>query len=161
MDITKAIANMAPRPKPMTLGLYTDGMRGLSFEEMLDTCVDIGIEVLELGVGGFSSAPHVNVEQLVDSKHARHEFLAKIADKGLRIAALNCSGNPIAPGELGKRHAGDIERAMMLAELLEVDTIVAMSGLPAGCEGDQCPNWVTAIFPFENTDILEYQWDIA
>jgi sugar phosphate isomerase/epimerase len=32
------------------------------------------------------------------------EFMAKLRGHGLSISALNCSGNPLHPGEIGARH---------------------------------------------------------
>jgi sugar phosphate isomerase/epimerase len=43
--------------------------------------------------------------------------------------------------------------------LLGVDTIVLMSGLPAGGPNDVRPNWVTCAWPSENREILDWQWN--
>ena len=47
---------------------------------------------------------------------------------------------------------------MQLAELLGVNSIVLMSGLPAGGPNDVRPNWITTAWPFEHAEILEWQW---
>lgn len=148
-------------PNPMKLGLFTDGLAMMPFDQMLDAVVDMKIEVLEFGTGGYSNAPHLNMETLLASAQARKDFLASIESRGLKIAALNCSANPLWPGEKGKKHAKDIEDTFHLAELLEVKHIVSQSGLPSGSPTDTCLNWVTHTYPPEMTEILEYQWGVA
>ncbi|MBV1938758.1 hypothetical protein KUF83_19660 [Streptomyces sp. BV286] len=44
------------------------------------------------------AAPHIDIDWLLDSDGARREPLAKVADRGLTISALTCSGNPLHPG---------------------------------------------------------------
>ena len=46
-----------------------------------------------------------------------------------------------------------------LAEYLGVKKVIMMSGLPAGCPGDQTPVWITTSWPPETPGILEYQWN--
>ena len=40
----------------MKIGLYSDALPDLSFTDFLDWSADHGIEAVELGTGGFSSA---------------------------------------------------------------------------------------------------------
>jgi len=42
-----------------------------------------------------------------------------------------------------------------------VDAVTTFSGLPAGSEAGEVPNWITAPWPTEHGDALEYQWDVA
>ena len=152
----------APRhPVPMSLCLFTDGLRHLEFEEMLDKCVEMGIEGLELGTGAYSVAPHLNLDELLKSGEARKKYLDAVDKRGLKIVAFNCSGNPVAPGELGKNHRRDMDKTLELAKLMGVKTIVAQSGLPAGGPDDVHPNWITHTFPPSCSEILEYQWGIT
>lgn len=148
-------------PNPMKLGLFTDGLPDMSFEQVLDEAVSMGIEVLELGTGGYSCAPHLDMARLLESAQARKEFLHAIESRGLSIAALNCSANPVGPGERWASHAPDIMNTLRLAELLGVKHIVSQSGLPAGSPTDTALNWVTHTYPPEMHDILNYQWDVT
>jgi sugar phosphate isomerase/epimerase len=126
---------VAPRhPIPMSLCLFTDGLRHLPFEEMLDACVKMRIEGLELGTGAYSVAPHLDLDGLLASEDTRIKYLDAIKKRGLKIVAFNCSGNPVHPGELGKQHRIDIDKTFELAKLMGVTTIVTQSGLP-GQEG--------------------------
>ncbi|HEX5837414.1 MAG TPA: sugar phosphate isomerase/epimerase [Anaerolineales bacterium] len=133
-------------------------MSQLPFDELLETTASLGIETLEFGCGNWSSAPHLNLNALLESESERKNYLAAIHGHGLEISALNCSGNPLAPGERGKTHDQVVRRTIKLARLLGVRRIVMMSGLPGG-PGDQNPNWITTAWPPEVHEILRYQWE--
>ena len=148
-------------PNPMKLGLFTDGLPNMKFEEVLDAAVEMGIEVLELGTGGYSCAPHLDMKKLLESAQARKEYLNAIESRGLKIAALNCSANAIGPGERWKSHAPDVMNTFRLAELLGVKHIVSQSGLPAGSPTDTTLNWVLHTYPPEMQDVLKYQWEVT
>ena len=142
----------------MRIGLTTDSLGYLTFDELLETAADLGIQTLEFGCGGWSSAPHVNLNTLLEHEAERANFLAKLSAHGLEISALNCSGNQLAPGERGKSNDGVVRSTMKLAGLLGVQRIVMMSGLPGG-PGDQNANWITTAWPPEVHEVLRYQWD--
>jgi sugar phosphate isomerase/epimerase len=142
----------------MRIGLNTDSLGHIPFEEMLTTAADLGVETLEFCCGGWSSAPHVNLEILLENETERANFIAKLRDHGLEISALNCSGNQLAPGERGKSHDHVVRNTMKLAQLMGVRRIVMMSGLPGG-PGDQNANWITTSWPPECQEILRYQWE--
>ncbi|MFT0847587.1 sugar phosphate isomerase/epimerase [Actinomycetaceae bacterium L2_0104] len=142
----------------MRIGMVTDSLAALPFEEMLDTAASLGITDLEFPTGGWSSAPHIDVELLLRDEDARARFTGAIADRGLRISALNANGNQLHP-EIGPQVDEVVHRAVELASLLEVPTVVLMSGLPAGAPGDTTPNWVTTSWPPETQTILDYQWN--
>ena len=58
----------------MKIGLVSDCLAGRSFEELLKTCKELGIEQVELGVGNWSSAPHVDLDALLESETRRDEM---------------------------------------------------------------------------------------
>lgn len=142
----------------MNIGLMTDSLREYSLDDMLRVAADAGIVEVEFGCGNWSPAPHVDLDGMLASKAARDEFMQKLDDNGLAISALNCSGNPIAPGELGERSQEVTLKTFRLASELGVEKIVMMSGLPGG-PGDANPNWVTNAWPAEAPGILDYQWN--
>jgi sugar phosphate isomerase/epimerase len=142
----------------MKIGMLTDSLAGEPFETMLDLAAEYGLECLEFGCGNWSSAPHLRLDALLESDGRRREFKAKLADRGLSISALNCSGNPLHPGPEGKRQHDITLKTFQLARLLGVDRIVMMSGLPGG-PGDSNPNWITTDWPPECERILRYQWE--
>ncbi len=148
----------------MKLSICTDRMGELSFTEMLDKCVSLGVEGIEMTGGGWSPAPHVRADELLSDAGKRRAFLKEIETRGLSIAALNCSGNPLDPGALGAKHRQDTENTIRLAGALGVEKIVMMSGLPPAAPGDTIPNWITytVSWPASLKDALDYQWnDVA
>lgn len=142
----------------MRIGLTTDSLSQLAFDELLETAASLGIQTLEFGCGGWSAAPHLNLNMLLESELERKNFLAKIRAHGLEISALNCSGNQLAPGESGKSSDQVVRGTLKLAGLLGVRRIVMMSGLPGG-PGDHNANWITTAWPPEVQEILRYQWE--
>ncbi len=127
----------------------------MPYPEMLDFCAAQGVQALEIGTGNWSSAPHINLDDLLASQTARKSWLDEMHGRGLSLCALNCSGNPLAY----RQHWEITEKTFRLAGLLGVEKVVMMSGLPAGCPGDKTPVWVTASWPPETQDILDYQWN--
>jgi sugar phosphate isomerase/epimerase len=125
---------------------------------MLKTVTNLGVQTIELCCGGWSSAPHVNLNLLLNNEKERADFVAKIRDHGVEIDALNCSGNQLAPGERGMSNDRVVRDTIRLAQCLGIRRIVMMSGLPGG-PGDQNANWITTAWPPEVHEILRYQWD--
>ena len=78
--------------------LMTDSLGQVSFETMLDTAAELGIETLEITTGGYSSAPLLNLDKLLSSADARREYLHAIESRGLKLETLNCNGNQLSPG---------------------------------------------------------------
>ncbi len=142
----------------MRIGMVTDSLGQLSLDELLQTAAELGIEMLEFPCGNWSSAPHVNLDAMLDSESMRAEFLAKLRGHGVSLSALNCSGNPLHPGELGRRHQEVTAKTIRLAAMLGVGRVVMMSGCPGG-PGDANANWVTTAWPPEAARVLEWQWD--
>src|SRR6516164_11703830 len=142
----------------MKLCAVSDSFGNLRFEEAAKASAELGHAALEIGMGNWSTAPHANLQSLLESKEKRREFLSVFEQNGLSLAALNCSGNQLHPVD-GERQSKVVYDTVRVAELLGVDTIVLMSGLPAGGPNDLRPNWVTCAWPPENGEILNWQWN--
>src|SRR5467141_1890306 len=142
----------------MKIGMITDSLGELSFYDLLGTAAELGIERLEFAAGNWSRAPHLTLDRMLDSAPAREEFMVRLRDHGLLISALNCSGNPLHPGEIGARHREVTRKTIELAGLMGIERIVMMSGCPGG-PGDANANWVVTDWPAEMQTILKYQWD--
>jgi sugar phosphate isomerase/epimerase len=142
----------------MKIGMITDSLGELSFEKVLETAAGLGIEMLEFACGNWSPAPHVALSRMLESADDRRAFAARVKDHGLTISALNCSGNPVHPGEHGKRHDAVTRQTIKLASLMGIDRVVMMSGCPGG-PGDTNANWVVTNWPAEMRTILDYQWN--
>jgi len=142
----------------MKIGMITDSLGAMSFDEMLVASSELGLETLEFACGNWSTAPHVKLDALLASDAARRDFTAKVKGHGLSIAALNCSGNPLHPGAKGAEHHRVTLDTIQLASLLGVERVVMMSGLPGG-PGDANPNWIITDWPPECLEIQKYQWN--
>ena len=116
----------------MKIGMITDSLGSLSFDDMLKASAELGLETLEFACGNWSSAPHLNLTAMLSSPQMRAEFSAKVRDHGMTIAALNCSGNPLHPGPQGALHHQVTLDTIKLASQMGIDRVVMMSGLPGG-----------------------------
>lgn len=143
----------------MIRSLMTDSLGSLSFEAMVKEASLLGFEALEFGTGNWSGAPHLDLDLLLASQGAREDFLGVLDASTLSIAALNCSGNALAPNQMGLDHQEVVHKTFALASHLGVGTIVMMSGLPGGGPGETVPNWITTSWPPENMENLSWQWN--
>ena len=142
----------------MKIGMITDSLPEADFDTMLGVAARLDMDMLEFACGNWSSAPHIDLDGLLASAPARRDFLARLADHDIAISALNCSGNPVHPGDAGHRHDAVTRKTIRLARLLDVDRVVMMSGCP-GAPGDSHANWITTEWPPEVREILRWQWD--
>jgi len=147
----------------MHIGLLTDSLSSLTRADALDVAAELGVETVEIGLGGihggWSPAPHADLEELLHSASARARLARDIESRGLRLEAFNAAGNPLHPRH-GDRDDHVLRGAIRLAEEFGIDTVVTMSGLPAA-SGDSFPAWITTVWPPENLELLEHQWGRA
>jgi len=145
----------------MKLALCTDVLGNLSYVDMLDKVKSLGINAVEMTAGGWAQCPHVKTAELLADESKRKAFMNELTKRNMSIAALNCSGNPLAPGSLGEKHATTARQTVELAGKLGVKKIVMMSGLPAGAPGDTIPNWITSTisWPDYMPAVIDYQWN--
>lgn len=145
------------------LGLLTDSLSELPRAQALELAAGLGVETVEIGLGGphggWSPAPHADLEELLAAPAARRTLVRDVESRGLRIEALNAAGNPLHPRE-GRADDRILRSALRLAEELDIDTVVTMSGLPAA-PGDSFPAWITTVWPEENQRLLAHQWEVA
>jgi len=141
----------------MNIGLLTDSLSAMPLIEALDATAALGIETVEVATGNWSNAPHLQLDKLIDDLAAARSFVKEVQARGLRLEALNANGNPLHP-VTGDAQSQVVRDTFRLANHMEVDTVVMMSGLP-GAPGDRAPNWITTCWPPEVTHILEYQWN--
>ena len=144
----------------MQIGLFTDGLMHLGFEAALELASQLGVQAIEIGTGNFSSAPHCSLDHLLENPAARKDFQGAIERHQLRLAALNCSGNPLHPREEVAQPAIEITRkTLRLAGMLGIERVVCMSGCPGVPGGGEYPNWVVASWPEDFVELLEWQWN--
>lgn len=141
----------------MKIGVFSDPLADLSLDEFLDAAASLELDCVEFGTGCWSTSPHLNLESMLHSSEQRATFMAKLAERRLHISALNCSGNPLQPGPIGREHDDVTTKTLDLAEMLGVERVVMMSGCPPAA-GDRAPNWITVSWPRELTQVLDQQW---
>lgn len=147
----------------MRLGVYNAILHDRSLPEALKVIADLGLAGIELNTGGFLPAVHVpNFDEILESDAARDDFLAIFDGTGVRIAGLNCNGNPLHPNAtIGDKHGNDVKRSVRLANRLSQNRVVTMSGLPGGEPGATIPNWHVNAWNSASLDAIEYQWSAA
>jgi sugar phosphate isomerase/epimerase len=144
----------------MELGLYTDSLPDHTFEGALDVAARVGATGIEIATGGQSSAPHLRIDELLADAGRRRQFLNAFEDRGLRIAALNCSAWPMHPVH-GDAHVALIRSTIRLAGTLGVRKIVTMSGCPGDGPASSTIDFVWYPWPDDALALLERQWTTA
>ena len=143
----------------MKLGVFTVPYYDLPFEEALDKLAGMGVEAVEIGTGNFPKNGHCDPDELLADRAKLDAFRDAVASRGLVISGLSQHGNPLHPDADAARLAHETWRkTLRLAEELEVPVVAGFSGCPGDHDGARYPNWVTAPWPPEFLEILDWQW---
>nr|WP_307990757.1 sugar phosphate isomerase/epimerase [uncultured Niameybacter sp.] len=144
----------------MKLGVFTCLLGDKSLEESLAYFKSKGIQMVEIGCGGYPGNAHANPDILLNNEEALEEFKATLKKYDLEISALSCHGNPVHPQkEIAKEFDETIRKTILLAEKLGINQINTFSGCPGDHEGAKYPNWVTCPWPDDFLEVLNYQWN--
>jgi len=144
----------------MDVGFLTVALAGEPLEDVLEYVSDIGVDAVELGCGGFVGEDHLPREEYLDDEAARDELLEMVDEYDLRISAISTHNNVLHPDdERAERAQRELRESIRLADQLGVDNVNTFSGLPAGSPDGSVPNWITAPWPPEHAEALEYQWE--
>jgi sugar phosphate isomerase/epimerase len=141
----------------MKIGIVSDSLGHLSFEELLDAAVELGVQGVEVNTGNWSSAPHIDLPAMVTDAGARGRFLGSFERRGLELIALNANGNQLHPTS-GEKQSKTLHDTIRLAGMMGIKTVCLMSGLPAGGPEYKTPNWIVSSWPPETGEILAWQW---
>ena len=144
----------------MDIGVLTVALGGEPLPDALEYLSDLGVGAVELGCGGFVGDDHLPRDEYLDDEDAQQELLDLVDEHDLRISAISTHNNPLHPDdERAERAATELREAVRLADQLGVDNVNTFSGLPAGSPDGSVPNWITAPWPPEHAEALEYQWE--
>ncbi len=144
----------------MKLGVLTVPLGGLSLDEACRFLSERGVQMVEIGCGGFPGKAHCDAEALLQDDAKCAALLETVKKYGLEISALSSHGNMIHPDPaVAAMYEKDFTNAILLAEKLGVPVVNTFSGCPGGCPEDKTPNWVTCPWPDDFTQILDYQWN--
>jgi sugar phosphate isomerase/epimerase len=151
--------SFADAKKTLPIGVFTPVYRHLSLDEMLEKISSLGLEAVEIGAGGYSATPQCPLEELVADPAKARAWKKKFDDGGIRMMALSCHANAIHPS--ATKAGGDaraFRQTILLAEILEIPTVVGFSGCPGGSPTDVTPTWITYHWPPDHATALAWQW---
>jgi sugar phosphate isomerase/epimerase len=143
----------------MKVGLLTVPYSKLSLDDVIKRIKPLGIRTIELGTGNYVGDPHVKLDWL-SSPPKLKEFKKKLEDQGISISALSCHGNSLHPNKKrAEAYSETTRRTILLAEKLGVTRVIDFSGCPGDSDDAKYPNWVTAPWPPDYPELLEWQWE--
>ncbi|OQP13057.1 MULTISPECIES: sugar phosphate isomerase/epimerase family protein [Geobacillus] len=143
----------------MKLGVFAVLFSQKKFEEALDAIVEQGVTYVEIGAGGYVGDAHCPASVLLQDHERLMRTKKALRDRGISVSALSVHGNPLHPNkEIAQAHHQAFVNAVKLANEFETDTIITFAGCPGDSEEAKYPNWVTATWPTDFREILEWQW---
>ena len=144
----------------MKLSVVNSALAQMSLDEALGYLKGLGVDQLDLGVGGYPGRAHADAVKLISDERGREELLATFKKHGMEISALAVHGNPVHPNkEIAAKFEEDFKAACVLAGQIGIDRIITFSGCPGSDPDAKEPSWVTCSWPPEYLDVLEYQWN--
>ena len=145
----------------MKLGVCSNLLGDKPFEEALEYFHSKGLQMVEIGTGGYPGKDHCDPDVLLNDEEKYQEWLGLLKKYDLEVSAFSCHGNPVHPN---KEVAAEFDKAMrdavLMAEKYGIHQINCFSGCPGDHEGAKYPNWVTCPWPNDFGEILEYQWKV-
>lgn len=131
-----------------------------TLDQTLSTLKKLGVDTVEIGAGGYPGKNQCDPAKLLTDKDAFYKFRESFNKHGMDICALAAHGNPVHPDkDIAESFDRDFKNAVLLAEKLEIDTVITFSGCPGDHEGAKYPNWVTCPWPDDFLKILDWQWN--
>jgi len=145
----------------MKLGAFiTVNLHDQPLEQALQTAVDHGCQMVEIGCGGFVGKKHCDPAQLLADDAALARFRDAIAASGLQISALSCHMNALHPNRaIASSHTQDFQQAVLLAARLGVERVITFAGCPGDSDDARYPNWVTCPWPDYFSELVAWQWE--
>jgi sugar phosphate isomerase/epimerase len=144
----------------MKLGTFSVVLGGMSLEEACKFLNQNGVQMIEIGCGGYPGTAHCDPDVLLNDEKELDKFISVMKEYNLEISALSCHGNMVHPDKkTAAKFDEDLTKAILLAEKLGISIVNTFSGCPGGSPEDKMPNWVTCPWPDDFTEILDYQWN--
>ncbi|SFR60613.1 sugar phosphate isomerase/epimerase family protein [Halogeometricum limi] len=146
----------------MYIGVLTVPLGGESLSDALSYLDDIGVDGVEIGVGGYPGEDHIDRQAYLGDEEKQADLHDLLDEHDMQVSALATHNNPLHPDdETAEEADAELREAIELAAELDVNTVTCFSGLPAGGPDDEVPNWITAPWPTEHADAHDYQWEVA
>jgi sugar phosphate isomerase/epimerase len=141
----------------MRIGVFDDGLAQMTRADALRWCAERGIQRIEMGVGGWAQARHLDLDGLLRDAGQRDRLAAELREHGVELSCVNAAGNPLHPDPaIGDVHRARLRGAIELAAALGVDRVVTMSGCPGGRDGGH--DAVFAPWPLVPDDEPLWEW---
>jgi len=103
----------------MKLGTLTVALGDLSFEEACKFLAERGVQMVEIGCGGFPGKAHCDGEQFLADESKRDALMETLAKYNLEISALSSHGNMVHPDKAAaKAYDDDLTNAILLLHTL-------------------------------------------
>lgn len=145
--------------KKLPIGVFNPPFKDLSLDAMLDKFVSLGVEAAEVGAGGYSATTQCPLAELAADKAKARAWKKKFDDHNIPILALSGHVNGIHPDPaIANAYDTEFRNTILLAEMLDVPTVVGFSGCPGGSPDDKSPSWITYSWPDEYAKALAWQW---
>jgi len=143
----------------MNVGAFTCWLGGSPLGQVLDFLSTVGISNVEIGTGGYPGDEHAKPSEMLQDAGQLARFREELSSRNVTVSAFSCMGNPLHPDpRIAELHHGQFRNSVLLAEKLGVATVVTFAGCPGTPDGSTYPNWVTATFPGEFAELLDWQW---
>ncbi|MBQ3225634.1 MAG: sugar phosphate isomerase/epimerase [Clostridia bacterium] len=144
----------------MKLGVMNPVLNSYQFEEALKYLSDLGVDMIEIGAGGYPGDAHLKPTELIGQPEKVAEYLSLLSKYNIEISALSCHNNPLHPQkDIAAKADQELKNTILAAEILGIDTVIGFSGCPGDSEYALYPNWVTCPWPDDFGKILSWQWE--
>src|ERR1700733_2986684 len=145
----------------MRLGVVSSALVGLELPEALNRVQAIGLSAVGIACAGWQSKlRHGDPAVLAHDAQARKRWQEEFSSRGLEISALAIHGQPLSPDrEVAETYRRQFRDACLLAQQIGVSRLTLLGVLPEGADGDISPLWVVNAFPFDQAEVLEWQWE--
>ena len=144
----------------MKLGVISQNLAHLEFEEGLGYAQGLGLQAVEVGALGLWARNCCDIEKLTQDQGEVDRWLEAFARHDLEISALGGHGAPLMPDpQVAAEYSREFRLTCKLMKMAGIRRLTLLAGLPEGAPGDKSPVWVTfADLPFFS-DTLEWQWE--
>ncbi|MBQ3069159.1 MAG: sugar phosphate isomerase/epimerase [Clostridia bacterium] len=144
----------------MILGATLGSLYASDMPSALNTLHELGVQSVELGVGGYVDTRLTSPKTLARSGNAVRQLKNLLEEYAIQVSALSCPGNPVHPDRaIAAQHHQDFVDACHIAQALGVDTVVVFSGCPGDCASSKAPNFVSTCWPADYKAVLDWQWE--
>lgn len=145
----------------MNLGVVSSALVAFDLPEALDRVQAMGLDAIEIACAGWqTNLRHGDPARLLRHDEQRERWLEEFRVRGIRISALSIHGRPLHPDpEIAGAYDREFRDAAAFAEKIGVERLTLLGGLPEAAPGDRSPNWVVNAFPWDQPDVLRWQWE--